>query len=59
MKEIKNMFKIIGIFLVVLLGLFILQGIMFGAMMFFYALKLIVVASVISFIIYLYYKAKK
>ncbi len=50
--------KIIGIFLLALLGLFILQGIMFGAMMFFYVLKLIVVAAVIAFFIYLYFKSK-
>lgn len=50
--------KIIGIFLLVLLGLFMIQGMIYGAMFFFYVLKLIAVAAVIVGVIVLYNKAK-
>ena len=51
--------KIISIFLVILLALFIIQGIMFGAMMFFIVLKLIAIAAIVAGIVYLYFKNKK
>jgi hypothetical protein len=51
--------KIIGIFLVVLFGIFIINGIMLGAIMFFYVLKYIVYAAIIAALIYLYHKTNK
>lgn len=51
--------KIIGIFLAVLFGIFIINGIMLGAMMFFYVLKFIIYAAIIAGVIYFYSKIKK
>jgi hypothetical protein len=53
-----NKFKIIAIFLVVLFGIFVINGIILGAMMFFYLIKYVIYASVISLFIYLYVKTK-
>lgn len=54
-----NLFKFIGMFLAVLLLIFMVKGMLFGAMMFFYVLKLIGLAVLIAGCIYLYYVTTK
>lgn len=51
--------KFIGIFLAVLLLIFMIKGMLFGAMMFFYVLRLIGYAALIAGCIYLYYVTTK
>ena len=51
--------KLIGIFLAVLLALFMIKGMILGAMFFFYVLRLIIIAAIIAGGIYLYTKVKK
>ena len=50
-----NKHKLIAIFLVVLLGIFILHGIFFAISIFMYLLKYMVIAAIIA---YVYYKLK-
>jgi len=45
--------KLIGIFLAVLLALFMIKGMILGAMFFFYVLRLIIIAAIIAGGIYL------
>ena len=51
-----NKLKIMGIFLLVLLGVFMFQGMMLGAMFFFYVLRLAIIAAIIGGVIYFYKK---
>ncbi len=55
MKKIK----LLLIFLAVLLGLFMIQGMIYGAMIFFVVLKLIIFAAIIVGIGYLLIKNRK
>ena len=50
--------KYIGLFLLILLGVFIFQGIVFGAILFFYVIKFIVVALIILGVIRVIQKLK-
>ena len=51
-----NTLQFIVIFLFVLLGIFMFQGMMLGAMFFFYVLRLAFIAAIIGGAIYLYKK---
>lgn len=51
--------KFIGLFLVALLLVFMVKGMILGAVFFFYWLKLAVIAAAIAGAIYVYLKIKK
>lgn len=51
--------KAIGIFLLVLLGIFMLVGMYYGIMLYFWVLKLMMYAAVIGSVIIIYLKVKK
>jgi len=51
--------KAIGIFLLVLLGIFMLVGMYYGIMMYFWVLKLMLYAAAIGSVIIIYFKLKK
>ncbi len=52
-------FKAVLIFLAVLLGLFMLVGMWYGAMFFWFVLKLMIGAGIIGWLIILLIKARK
>ncbi len=51
--------KFIGIFLLVLLAIFMIKGMILGMVFFFYWLKLAIIAALIAGGIFLYFKFKK
>ncbi len=51
--------KFIGIVLLILLGLFMVKGMIFGAMFFFYVLRLAIIATIIGAGIYYFNKIRK
>ena len=51
--------KFIGIFLAIMLLVFMIKGMIFGAMIFFYILKLAFICAIITFIIYQVIKFRK
>ena len=50
--------KFIAIFLLVLLGIFVLYGIYYGVIFYFFFVKLAVIAAIGAGVIYLYLKTK-
>ena len=50
--------KFIGIFLLVLLGIFILHGIYYGAIFYFFFIKLLFIAALVAGGIFVYLKVK-
>lgn len=51
--------KAIGIFLAVLLGLFILVGMYYGALFFWFVLKLMIGAAIIGWLLVVWFKSRK
>lgn len=51
--------KAIGIFLSVLLAIFMLVGMYYGIMLYFWVIKLMMYAAVIATVLIIYFKVKK
>jgi hypothetical protein len=58
MKPI-NVIKFIGIFLLVLLGIFVLYGIYYGVIFYLFFIKLAFIAALVAWGFWMYFKAKK
>lgn len=50
--------KIIGIFLAIMLGLFMIKGMILGAMFFFFTLKIMAFAAIVAGLVLLHWKIK-
>ena len=59
MKKLFNTFKTIGIFLLICLVIFMISGAVLGAMFFWFVLRIMIVAGIITLILIIYFKARR
>lgn len=58
MDEFLKKMKTVGVFLMILLFIFIIIGIYYGVMIFWFVLKLMAFAAIVTLLLHLYYKIK-
>ena len=59
MKNLKTIGITLGVFLLIILAIFIFKAVVFALIMFVYLLKDMAVAAIIAFLVYLYIRNKK
>lgn len=59
MKNFKTIGITLGVFLVIILAIFIIKAVAFAIFMFIYLLKFMAIAAIIAFFVYLYLRNKR